>query len=206
MNCSHARLPCPLWSPGVCSISCPLSWRCYLTTSSSAVLSSFCLQSEIIHSAKIPRERWGLLGRVHSEAAISDSEQAWNLQPCVYLTGGNALPSCWGAGTTYLPVPTKNSRVSPPVPGRKATPEKSGSNTAEWQPARKGQLPVLRPCRCFLVWSVRSGRQRTRPQQSWGWEAGGVKLLNSHTLSSQTARHLPTRQAFPFCLPVLRYK
>ena len=40
----HARLPCPLLSPGVCSHSCPLSWWCYLTISSAALL-SFCLQS-----------------------------------------------------------------------------------------------------------------------------------------------------------------
>ena len=31
--------------PGVCSGSCPLSWWCYLTISSSANLFSFCLQS-----------------------------------------------------------------------------------------------------------------------------------------------------------------
>ena len=41
----HARLPCPLLSPGVCSNSCPLSPRCYLTSSSSAIPFSFCLQS-----------------------------------------------------------------------------------------------------------------------------------------------------------------
>ena len=35
---------CPL-SPGVCSNSCPLSWWCHLTISSSAAPSSFCLQS-----------------------------------------------------------------------------------------------------------------------------------------------------------------
>ena len=32
-------------SPRVCSNSCPLSWWCYLTISSSAALFSFCLQS-----------------------------------------------------------------------------------------------------------------------------------------------------------------
>ena len=41
----HARLPCPSLSPGVCSNSCPLSWWCYLTISSSADTFSFCLQS-----------------------------------------------------------------------------------------------------------------------------------------------------------------
>ena len=33
----HARLPCPLHSPRVCSDSCPLSWWCHPTISSSAV-------------------------------------------------------------------------------------------------------------------------------------------------------------------------
>ena len=40
----NARLPCPSVSPGVCSNSCPLSWCCYLTISSSAAHFSFCLQ------------------------------------------------------------------------------------------------------------------------------------------------------------------
>ena len=33
----HTRLPYPSPSPGVCSDSCPLSWRCYPTISSSIV-------------------------------------------------------------------------------------------------------------------------------------------------------------------------
>ena len=41
----HARLPCPSVSPRVCSNSCPLSWCCYLTSSSSAAPFFFCLQS-----------------------------------------------------------------------------------------------------------------------------------------------------------------
>ena len=41
MDC---RLPCPLQSTGVCTNSCPLSWWCYLTISSSVTLLSFCLQ------------------------------------------------------------------------------------------------------------------------------------------------------------------
>ena len=39
------RLPCPSLSPGVCSDSCPSTWWCHPTISSSAVLFSFCLQS-----------------------------------------------------------------------------------------------------------------------------------------------------------------
>ena len=41
----HVRLLCPPLCPGVCSNSCPLSWWCYLTMSSSVAPFSFCLQS-----------------------------------------------------------------------------------------------------------------------------------------------------------------
>ena len=41
----HARLPCPSLSPGVCSNSCPFSWWCYLTISSSVSPFSSCPQS-----------------------------------------------------------------------------------------------------------------------------------------------------------------
>ena len=40
----HARLPCPSLSPRVCSNSCPLSWWCHPTISSS-VASFSCPQS-----------------------------------------------------------------------------------------------------------------------------------------------------------------
>ena len=41
----HARFPCPSPSPKVCSNSCPLSWCCHPTISSSVVPFSSCLQS-----------------------------------------------------------------------------------------------------------------------------------------------------------------
>ena len=41
----HTRRPCPSLSPRVCSNSCPLSWWCCLTISSSAAPFSFRLQS-----------------------------------------------------------------------------------------------------------------------------------------------------------------
>ena len=41
----HTRVPCPSPSPGVCSNSCPLSWWCLPTISSSFVPFSSCLQS-----------------------------------------------------------------------------------------------------------------------------------------------------------------
>ena len=41
----HTRLPCPSVSPGVCSNSCPLSWWCHPTISSSVTPFSSCLHS-----------------------------------------------------------------------------------------------------------------------------------------------------------------
>ena len=41
----HARPPCPSPTPGVHPNSCPLSWWCHLTISSSVVPSSSCSQS-----------------------------------------------------------------------------------------------------------------------------------------------------------------
>ena len=41
----HARLPCPSPTPGACSNSCPSSWWCHPTISSSAVPFSSRLQS-----------------------------------------------------------------------------------------------------------------------------------------------------------------
>ena len=41
----HARLPCPSPTPGACSNSCPSSWWCHSTISSSVISFSSCLQS-----------------------------------------------------------------------------------------------------------------------------------------------------------------
>ena len=41
----HARLPCPSFTPGACSNSCPLSWWCHPTISSSVIPFSSCPQS-----------------------------------------------------------------------------------------------------------------------------------------------------------------
>ena len=40
----HARLPCPSPTPRACSNSCPSSWWCHLTISSSVIPFSSCLQ------------------------------------------------------------------------------------------------------------------------------------------------------------------
>ena len=41
----YTRIPCPSLAPGVCSNSCPLSWWCHPTNSSSLVPFSSCSQA-----------------------------------------------------------------------------------------------------------------------------------------------------------------
>ena len=51
MDLQHVRLPCPSLSPRVCSDSCPLSWWCQPTISSSANL--FLLLPSIFSSIRV---------------------------------------------------------------------------------------------------------------------------------------------------------
>ena len=77
----YARLLCPLLSCKVCSNSCPLSRRCYLTISSSAAPSSFCLQS-FPASGSFPMNQLFVLGGpsigVSTSASIPSNEY-WGL-------------------------------------------------------------------------------------------------------------------------------
>ena len=75
----HARLPCPLLSPGVCSNSCPLSRWCYLTTSSSVVPFSSCPQSFLASGSF--QMSWLFASGSHSIEALASilpmNIQAW---------------------------------------------------------------------------------------------------------------------------------
>ena len=54
----HTRLPCPSPSPGVCSNSCPLSWQCHLTISSS--VTPLLLLPSIFPRIRICSNEWAL--------------------------------------------------------------------------------------------------------------------------------------------------
>ena len=58
----HARPPCPSPTPRACSNSCPSSWWCHPTISSSAVPFSSCLQSfpsiRVFSNESVPHIRW----------------------------------------------------------------------------------------------------------------------------------------------------
>ena len=75
----HARLPCPSLSLGVCSNSCPLSWWCYLTISSSAIPFSFYLQS-FPASRSFPMSQLFTWGGQSTGASASASVLPKNIQ------------------------------------------------------------------------------------------------------------------------------
>ena len=73
----HARLPCPSASPGACSNSCPLSWWCHPTISSSAIAFSSCLQS-FSASGSFPMSR--LFASAGQSIGASASVLSMNIQ------------------------------------------------------------------------------------------------------------------------------
>ena len=75
----HARLPCPSLSPGVCSSSCPLSWWCHPTISSSVISFSSCPQS-FPTSGSLPMSRLFASGGLSVGASASASVLPMNIQ------------------------------------------------------------------------------------------------------------------------------
>ena len=75
----YTRLPCPSLSPGVCSNSCPLSWWCYPTISSSAAPFSSCLRS-FPESGSLPVSRFFASGGHSIGVSASASVLPVNIQ------------------------------------------------------------------------------------------------------------------------------
>ena len=75
----HSRLSCPSLSPRVYSGSCPLSWWCYLTISSSVVLFSSCPQS-LPASGSFPVSQLFASGGQRIGASASASVLPTNIQ------------------------------------------------------------------------------------------------------------------------------
>ena len=77
----YARLPCPSQAPEVCSNSCPLSWWCHPTISSSIVTFSSCLQSfpsiGVFSIESAVRIRWSKYWSF--SFSISPSNEYWGL-------------------------------------------------------------------------------------------------------------------------------
>ena len=75
----HTRLPCLSPTPGACSNSCPLSWWCHPTISSSVILISSCLQS-FPASGSFPMSRFLASDGQRNGASVSTSVLPVNIQ------------------------------------------------------------------------------------------------------------------------------
>ena len=75
----HARLPCPSPTPRAYSNSCPLSWWCHPTTSSSVILFSSCLQL-FSASGAFPMSQFFASGGQSTGASPSASVLPMNIQ------------------------------------------------------------------------------------------------------------------------------
>ena len=75
----HARPPCPLPTPGVYPNSCPLSWWCHPTTTSSVVPFSSCFQS-FPASGSFPMSQFFESGGQSIEVSASTSVFPMNIQ------------------------------------------------------------------------------------------------------------------------------
>ena len=90
----HIRLPCLSLSLRVCSNSCPLSWWCHPTISSSAALFSSCPQS-FSASGSFPMSQLFISGGQSIGVSASASVLPMNIQDWSPLrwTGWNSLQS-----------------------------------------------------------------------------------------------------------------
>ena len=75
----NARLPCPLPTPRAYSNSCPSSWWCHPTISSSVIPFSFCLQS-FPASGSFPRSHFFALDGQRTGISASASVLPMNIQ------------------------------------------------------------------------------------------------------------------------------
>ena len=92
----HARLPCPSPTPRACSDSCPSSWWCHPTISSSVIPFSFCLQS-FPPSGSFQMSQLFTSGGQSIRVSTSTSVLPMNIQDWFPLgwTGWNSLLSKW---------------------------------------------------------------------------------------------------------------
>ena len=90
----HTRFPCPSWTPGVCSNSCPSSWWSHPTISSSVIPFSFHLQS-FPASGSYPMSQFFASGGQRIGVSISASVLPMNIQErfSLGLTGWISLQS-----------------------------------------------------------------------------------------------------------------
>ena len=75
----HTRLPCPSPTPRACSDSCPSSWWCHPTISSSVIPFSSCLQS-FPASGSFPVSQFFASGGQNTGVSVSASVLPMNIE------------------------------------------------------------------------------------------------------------------------------
>ena len=103
----HGRLPCPSLSPGVCSDSCPLSWWCHPTISSSVAPFSSCPQSFPASGSGSLTKSWhflhykdNMLCYLQSQPGVEGNKTLSDLPSCLFLSlatflGPRTLGEVW---------------------------------------------------------------------------------------------------------------
>ena len=99
-----SRLPCPSPTPGACSSSCPLSWWCHQTISSSVIPIFSHLQS-FPASGSFPRSQFFASGDQSIGASASASVLPMNIQ--------DWFPLDW---LVWSPCSPRESQESSPIP------------------------------------------------------------------------------------------
>ena len=96
----NLRLPCPSPTPGACSNSCPSSWCCHPTISSSVIPLSFCLQSLPV-SGSVLMSQFFTSGDQSIGVSASASVLPTNIQDW-FLSGLTGWISLWSKGQRNL--------------------------------------------------------------------------------------------------------
>ena len=96
----HARFPCPSPTPGAYSNSCPSSWWCHSTISSSVILFSTCLQS-FPALGSFQMSQFFASGSQSIGVSASASVLPMNIQHWFPL-GGTGLISLWSKGLSRV--------------------------------------------------------------------------------------------------------
>ena len=90
----HTRLPCPSLSPGVCSNSCLLRWRCHPTTSSS--VTTFSCPQSFPASRSFPMGRLDWAATPFPRGSSQSRNGIW-----ISCTAGRFL-TVWDTGEVYI--------------------------------------------------------------------------------------------------------
>ena len=207
----HIRLPCPSLSPGVCSNSCPLSWWCRPTISSSVVPFS-CLQSFSASGSFLINWLFASGGQSFG-ALVSSSVLPVNIQiRRIILCSlpesccGNSSPSLVTSRNGWAGFTKGQTSVQNAVPSGNIRQQTFLSLFGSLIPVGSEVLPKLE---VSALWKMRhiwdtegcTGNRRTQSNAPCSWRLGS-NAMKGHSGACVSAG----RKLFPFtsCLSSLR--